>query len=380
MAPDERQIRLVIMQSVHHAIQRTTRDRHRILCRRDSVAPLFPCAKSSRCYVLVAFMVSLIAWPGSPSARAQSQMNDVHIQPRVEPITSEGAGDPAESGLNTQTQPIRANVDLVLVPVTVTDPMNRVVTGLDSENFTVYEGKQPQEIKNLSCEDVPVSLGVILDVSGSMATKIDRAREAVVQFLRTANPQDEFFMITFAERPQLVGDFTQKVEDLQAKLLFTRPKGRTALLDAIYLGLTQMREAKYRRKAILIISDGGDNHSRYVEGEIKLAVKEADVVIHAIGIFDRHFATDEERLGPELLSEIAEVTGGRSFHLDNPNELPIVAERIGVELRNQYVVGYRSKNPAHDGKWRKIKVRLRLPKGWPPLYVRAKTGYYAFSR
>lgn len=379
MAQDKRQIPLVVMLSVQNAIQGTTRGRHRILCVSDRVALLFPCAKSSRWYVLLVFMVSLIAWQGFPSAWAQNQVN-VHIQPPIEPMTPEGPGDRMESGRNTHTQPIRANVDLVLVPVSVTDPMNRVVTGLDSENFTVYEDKQPQEIKNLSCEDVPVSLGVILDVSGSMVAKIDRAREAVLQFLRTANPQDEFFMITFADRPQLVGDFTQNVENLQAKLLFTRPKGRTALLDAIYLGLTQMREAKYPRKAILIISDGGDNHSRYTEGEIKLAVKEADVVIHAIGIFDHNFATDEERLGPELLSEIAEVTGGRSFNLDNPNELPIVAERIGVELRNQYVIGYRSRNPAHDGRWRKIKVRLSLPKGLAPLYVRAKTGYYAFSR
>jgi Ca-activated chloride channel family protein len=329
---------------------------------------------------LLAFMVILIAWKGLPSVWAQSQIDDVHIQPRIESMTPERPGDRMESGRNAHTQPIRTNVDLVLVPVTVTDPMNRVVTGLDSENFTVYEDKQPQEIKNLSCEDEPVSLGVILDVSGSMATKIDRARDAVLQFLKTANPQDEFFMITFAERPQLLDDFTQNVDNLQAKLLFTRPKGRTALLDAIYLGLTQMREAKYPRKAILIISDGGDNHSRYTEGEIKLAVKEADVVIHAIGIFDRYFATDEERLGPELLSEIAEVTGGRSFNLDNPNELPIVAERIGFELRNQYMIGYRSTSPARDGRWRKIRVRLRLPKGLPPLSVRAKTGYYAASR
>jgi Ca-activated chloride channel homolog len=152
-----------------------------------------------------------------------------------------------ESGLNAHVEPIRANVDLVLVLVTVTNPMNRVVTGLDSENFTVYEDKQPQEIKNRLCEDVPVSSGVILDVSGSMATKIDRAREAVLQFLNTTNPQDEFFMVTFAERPQLVDNFTQNVEKLHAELLATRPKGRTALPDAIYLGLTQMREGKYPR-------------------------------------------------------------------------------------------------------------------------------------
>jgi Ca-activated chloride channel homolog len=377
---DERQISLVVAQSVQNAIQRTVREKHPTFCAGHSKTLPFRCTKSLRWHVLMAFTASLIAWQGLPPASAQGQTNDVHIYPRVEPMTPEGPSELTQSGLNTHTHPIRANVDLVLVPVTVTDPLNRVVTGLDSENFTIYEGKQPQEIKTLSCEDGPVSLGVILDISGSMATKLDRAREAVLQFLKTANAQDEFFLITFAEAPRLVGDFTQDVETLQTQLLFTRPKGRTALLDAIYLGLTQMRGAKYPRKAILIISDGGDNHSRYTEGEIKHAVREADVVIHSIGIFDRYFRTDEERLGPELLGEIAEVTGGRSFNLDNPTDLPIVAERIGVELRNQYVVGYRSKNPAHDGKWRKLKIRLRLPKGSPPLYVRAKTGYYAFSR
>jgi len=377
---DERHLSLEVAQSVQNAIQGTIREKHRTFCVSDSGALPFRYVKSLRWYVLLAFAISLIAWQGFPSASAQGQTSDVHTYPRAEPMTPEGPSELMQSGLNTHTHPIRANVDLVLVPVTVTDPLNRVVTGLDSENFTIYEGKQPQEIKTLSCEDGPVSVGVILDVSGSMATKLDRAREAVWQFLKTANPQDEFFLITFAEAPQLVGDFTQNVEALQTKLLFTRPKGRTALLDAIYLGLTQMREAKYPRKAILIISDGGDNHSRYTEGEIKHAVREADVVIHSIGIFDRYFRTDEERLGPELLGEIAEVTGGRSFNLDNPTDLPIVAEQIGVELRNQYVVGYRSKNPAHDGKWRKLKVRLRLPKGSPTLYVHAKTGYYAFSR
>jgi Ca-activated chloride channel family protein len=235
------------------------------------------------------------------------------------------------------------------------------------------------EIRHFSSEDAPVSIGVIFDMSGSMVSKIDRAREAVMEFFKTANPQDEFFMITFSDRPEQVSDFTSSVEDIQGKLVYTVPKGRTALLDAIYLGVNKMRKAKYEKKAILIISDGGDNHSRYTEGEIKSLVKEADVLIYAIGIYDHYFPTQEEQMGPALLSDISDLTGGRTFTIDNPNDLADVAEKIGIELRNQYVLGYRPKTPAHDGKWRKIRVKLLPPKGLPPLRVYAKTGYYAPS-
>ncbi len=199
-------------------------------------------------------------------------------------------------------------------------------------------------------------------MSGSMSSKIERAREAVIEFFKTANPQDEFFMITFADKPEEISDFTTSVEDIQGKLIYTVPKGRTALLDAIYLGVSKMRQAKYPKKALLIISDGGDNHSRYTEGEIKSMVKEADVLIYAIGIYDHYFPTEEERLGPALLSDVTELTGGRAFTIDNPNDLADVATKIGIELRNQYVLGYRPKNPGHDGKWRKIKVKLIPPK------------------
>jgi Ca-activated chloride channel family protein len=313
-----------------------------------------------------------------PTAWAQNTEDDVHIRPRVEskPTNSDSV---KENDLNPHTRPLKVNVDMVLVPVTITDPMNRLVTGLDKENFVVFEGKEQQEIRSFSSEDAPVSLGVIFDMSGSMSSKIDRAREAVVEFFKTANPQDEFFMITFADRPEEVEDFTSSIEDIQGKLIYTVPKGRTALLDAIYLGISKMREAKFPKKALLIVSDGGDNHSRYTEGEIKSVVKEADVLIYAIGIYDHYFPTEEERLGPALLSEITELTGGRAFTIDNPNDLADVATKIGIELRNQYVLGYRPNNPTRDGKWRKIKVKLLPPKGLPPLRVYAKTGYYAPS-
>ncbi|MBI1739800.1 MAG: VWA domain-containing protein [Candidatus Koribacter versatilis] len=306
---------------------------------------------------------------------AQNSTEDVHIKPRVKaPNPKEPEIDPA---LKTHTKPFKVDVEMVLVPVTITDPMNRLVTGLDRENFNLFEGKEQQEIKTFSSEDAPVSLGVIFDMSGSMSSKIERAREAVIEFFKTANPQDEFFMVTFADKPEEISEFTTSVEDIQGKLVYTVPKGRTALLDAIYLGVSKMRQARYPKKAMLIISDGGDNHSRYTEGEIRSMVKEADILIYAIGIYDHYFPTDEERLGPTLLSDITELTGGRAFTIDNPNDLADVSTKIGIELRNQYLLGYRPKNPVRDGKWRKIKVKLLPPKGLPPLRVYAKTGYYA---
>jgi Ca-activated chloride channel family protein len=314
----------------------------------------------------------------TPIASAQTAIDDIHIAPRVEPPKT-SPSDYIDPSLKTHTKPLKVDVNLVLVSVTITDPMNRLVTGLDKENFLVFEGKDQQDIRHFSSEDAPVSIGVIFDMSGSMASKIERAREAVVEFFKTANPQDEFFMITFADKPEEVSDFTSSVEDIQGKLVYTVPKGRTALLDAIYLGVSKMRQAKYQKKALLIISDGGDNHSRYTEGEIKSMVKEADVLIYAIGIYDHYMATPEESLGPALLGDVAELTGGRSFTIDNPNDLADVATKIGIELRNQYILGYRPRNPIHDGKWRKIKVKLLPPKGLPPLKVYAKTGYYAPS-
>ena len=331
--------------------------------------------RSGRCVrsilVLAAVMVFSIAalgqLPGS---------DDIHIVPRKKPPVAE----PADPSLNTHTKPMKVDVDLVLVPVTVTDPMSRIVTGLDRKNFEVFEGNQPQVIRHFSSEDAPISLGVIFDLSGSMSDKINKSKDAVVEFFKTANPQDEFFVITFNDRPELLQDFTHSIQDVQGKLVFAMPRGRTALLDAIYLGLNKMRKAKNPKKALLIISDGGDNNSRYTDREIKSIVKEADVQIYAIGIYDYNPRTPEEIYGPQLLSEITDVTGGRTFRIDNPNELADVATKIGMELRNQYVLGYRPTNAMRDGKWRKIKVKLKPPKGLPPLTVYAKTGYYAPSQ
>ena len=336
-----------------------------------SVTPLVRCALTLVCFLALAVVTN-------------AQDVNVHIEPKptTPPKTADtkedvGNGDPA---LKNHAKPgIAVDVNLVLVNVTVTDDWNRIVTGLDKENFSVLEGSEVQQVRHFSSEDAPISLGVIFDMSGSMNDKIMKAREAVIEFFKTANPQDEFFMITFADKPEEVSDFTSSIEDIQGKLVYTVPKGRTALLDAIYLGVSKMRQARYPKKAMLIISDGGDNHSRYTQGEIESTVKESDVAVYAVGIYDRYFATQEEMLGPGLLERITELTGGRSFTIEDPNDLSRVARRIGSALRNQYVLGYSPRNLERNGKWRKIKVKLRLSKRLPPLHVYVKSGYYAPS-
>jgi Ca-activated chloride channel homolog len=318
----------------------------------------------------------VLAFSGIP-APAQTSLNDVHVTPRPPISEVDGRVNSLELVGGSYLHVIKEDANLVLVSVSVTDPMERLVTGLAPENFQVFENKKPQEIRHFSSEDTPVSVGIILDSSASMTGKMDRVREAVNQFCQAANPQDEFFLITFAEQPRLASDFTKTPEDLQNALLYVQPKGRTALLDAIYMGIGKMRNASYSKKALLIISDGGDNHSRYVEHEVRSAVKESGVMVYSIGVFDRSVPTLEEWLGPELLRSIAEPSGGRAFTVFGATELPTVAHRIGTELRTQYVLGYRPANPPHDGKWHKISVKLRLPRKFAFLQAHAKKGYYA---
>jgi Ca-activated chloride channel family protein len=323
--------------------------------------------------------------------RAHSQddpLNKVHVPPPSSatpgtPATGApaGADTPAATGTAaTKARPgamIRMNVDMVLVPVTVTDPMNRLVTGLEKEDFQVYENSGQQAIRTFASEDAPVSIGIIFDLSGSMSSKLLRARESILQFIKTANPEDEFFVIGFNDRPELIEDFTNSVEDIQARLATVRSGHRTALLDAIYYGVAKMKDARHERKALLVVSDGGDNRSRYTEGEVRSQVRESDVEIYSIGIFDPYAATPEERTGPMLLNELCEETGGRMFRVDDLSEMSDIAEKISTELRNQYVIGYTPKEIRRDGKWRKVKVKLNPPQGLPPLTVHARTGYYA---
>ena len=274
---------------------------------------------------------------------------------------------------------IQVDVDLVLVNVTVLDPNDRLVSGLGKENFQVFEDEVEQEVVTFSNEDLPISIGLIVDMSGSMADKVERVNKAVTEFLKVANPRDEVFLVSFGDRAKLIRGFTSDVEELHNQMMYLRPRGQTALLDAIDLGLGEMKGADKAKRALVVISDGGDNHSRHHEASVRGLLKEADCQLYAVGVFDVNDMdrSKEERYGPTLLSELAEMTGGRLFRLSNASDLPDTAAKIGMELHNQYVLGYKPSDTRHDGTRRSIKVKLLPPKGLPPLKIHAKSGYNA---
>ncbi len=302
------------------------------------------------------------------------QQAEPNIAPRV-------AGEKKSADLaEPKHADIRIDTTLVLIPVAVLDPLRKFVTDLDKENFKVYEDKIEQEIVTFSSEDAPLSVCIVFDASGSMGDKLQMSRRAVAQFMKVANPEDEFCLITFNNRAELVEPFTTLTEVIQNRLAFVGSKGSTALLDGVYLAMNQMRKARNPRKALLIISDGGDNSSRYTETEVKNAVAESDVQVYAFGIFEgigTRSRTPEEFSGPDLLNRLAHLTGGRSFGIGNPAELPDAAEKVAIELRNQYVLGYSSTNKARDGKYRRVEVKLAKVKGLPKLTPVFRTGYYA---
>ena len=297
----------------------------------------------------------------------------VNIAPRPKPA-------PPEAPLARSN--IRVDTNLVLIPVTVCDPLNRPVTGLEKEHFRVFDNKVEQPLSHFSMDDEPLAVGLVFDTSGSMGNKLRRSRMAAAAFFKTANPEDEFFLVQFNDNVKLTSGITTDTEDIQTKLTFTQAKGRTALLDAIFLAMHEMKKSQKNRKALLIISDGGDNSSRYTENEVRAMVRESDVIIYAIGIFEPVSArsrTAEEMAGPGLLSEIAEQTGGRHFPVENLTELPDIAAKIGVELRNRYVLGFAPTTPQRDGKYHRLQVKLVPPRGLPPLRVFWRLGYFAAS-
>jgi len=273
---------------------------------------------------------------------------------------------------------IKVDVELVTVNATVTDAQNRVITGLDKQNFRIWEDKLEQKIEYFSAEDVPVSIGLIFDVSGSMKEKINTSREAAVTFLKTGNPQDEYFLETFSNRPQVAEDFTSDISKLQNKIVFQNANGMTAMYDAVYASLEKLKEGTNPKKALLLITDGEDNRSRYTFANVRDFVKEQDVQIYAIGIVgDYNSQLGSGRTGRALLEELADLTGGHAFFPDSVYDLEDICTKIAVELKNQYVIGYKSTNDNKDGKWRKIRVQVDGPKGVGHLNVKSKSGYYA---
>jgi Ca-activated chloride channel homolog len=267
---------------------------------------------------------------------------------------------------------IRVDTKLVLIPVTVTDTFGAPFVGLTRDRFRLFEDGVEQQVKYFAAEDAPVSLGVVFDASRSMEGKLDESRAAVSRFFRTSRPGDEFFLVEFNDRPRLLTGFTSNTELIEKSLIGIKPKNWTALLDAVYMSIHQMKHAGNSRKALLILSDGGDNNSRYTETEIKSRVREADVSIYSVGL-----GTGLIKHHVRLLKQLSEATGGEYCQADKMSDLPEAIERISAAIRHQYLLGYSSSNSSNDGMYRKIQVTLQQSGDKPPLHASWRNGYYA---
>jgi Ca-activated chloride channel family protein len=284
-------------------------------------------------------------------------------------------GTPEDVG----TGPIRVKTDLVTLTLTVTDPYNRYVSGLGKNAFTVNDNGKDQDITFFSDSDAPISVGIVFDISGSMSgEKIRKAQKALQRFISTSHPSDEYFLIAFNSRAQLLMDRTRDGEALVRKLTLVQPKSNTALYDAVYLGVERVTRGSHQKRALMIISDGQDNASRYNFGEVRRLMKESDVTTYAVGILDKgDIGGPLGMQGQAFLDELTSVTGGKAFYPESDVEMDEIFERIALELRHQYTIGYTPKDFKPDGKWRKVKVKVKPPRGLPRLTVRTRDGYYA---
>jgi Ca-activated chloride channel family protein len=272
----------------------------------------------------------------------------------------------AAGALWASQNPLKVDVDLVMVNATVTDSDNRLVTDLKADNFQLFEDKIEQKIRYFSRDVAPVSIGIVLVMRRSMEERLSFARDAAVKFLTTGTPEDEYFLIEFASRARVAEGFTTDINRLRDRLALTFAQGTTALYDAVYLGLSELKHGQYSKKALLLITDGEDNHSRYSRGDIRDVVREADAQI---------FVIDP---GHALVEDLANMTGGHSYRV-SVNDLEDTCEKIALEIKSQYVIGYESTNTNKDGQFRKVRVRVTPPAGLSKVNVRSREGYYAPS-
>ena len=287
----------------------------------------------------------------------------------------------AESAQDTPV--IRQTVQVVTLTASVVDKDNHPITGLTREDFEIYEDKVKQKLEYFSDVDAPASIGIIFDASASMETKVGKAREAVKSFIATSHPDDDFFLVTFNRQAKLIADFADGDEVLR-KMATIKPDGDTALYDAVFLGLEKLKEARHKKRVLLVISDGQDNCSRYNLRELSKNIKENDTVIYAFSIAEvqggncGHLCQMYSR---RAMEDMAEVTGGKAFFPMTLDDLEQATSSIAVELRQQYSLGYVPTNPEREGKWRKISVRVLPQKGRKTraqkVIVRAKDGYFA---
>lgn len=319
----------------------------------------------------LALLVDLAVVASMATASAQDKPEEKPAKPTA---------SPPQSKLGTELDgPVIVNTDLITLTVTVTDTYGRYVSGLSKNAFAILDEKQPQEITYFSDDDAPVSVGILFDVSGSMSgDKVKKARDALAKFIQTSHNSDEYFLIGFNSRAQLLIDKTRDGDAVLDKLTFVQTRGNTALYDACYLGVEKVQRGTHPKRALLLISDGQDNNSRYTFDNLRRLLKESDVVLYGVGILSGGDASSSLGMeGQGILDELSNVSGGKAFFPRSDAEMDDIFAQIALELRPQYSIGYKPNNFTGDGKWRKIKVKVTPPRGLPRLFVRSKEGYYA---
>lgn len=315
------------------------------------------------------FLVALFFTP-----TASVQQKSVPLVNRAAPATSTL---PAKTG-GADDDGVVVNTDLISFNVSVTDKSGRHVSGLPQSAFTIFDDKSPQEISFFGEDDSPVSVGVVFDLTASMTGgKVKRAREALARFMETSHKDDEYYLIALqGGEASLSLDKTRDSEAVTAALTGVTPRGSTAVYDGCYLALNKVLGGTYPRRAILLISDGRDNSSRHTLDELRRMVKESDVVIYTIGIPDED--SEHARMyGEHILEDLADISGGKFFQPYSSEEMSSAFERIALELRRQYAIGYKPSTFTTDGKWHRVKVKLDPPPGSPHLFMRHRSGYYA---
>jgi Ca-activated chloride channel family protein len=331
--------------------------------------------------VSLTFVVVILALAFAAKSQEKAQEKPSPEKPATNTPTPPPSTQKQKLGTELDGPSVLINTDLITLTVTVTDTYGRYVSGLNKNAFSVFDEKQPQEITFFSDDDSPVSVGVIFDVSGSMSgDKIKRARDALSKFIQTSHDSDEYFLIAFNSRAQLLLDRTRDGNAVLDKLTFVETKNQTALYDACYLGVEKVQRGVHPKRALLLISDGQDNDSRYTFNELRKLLKESDVVLYGIGILSGNDAGSSMGMeGQGVLDELAGVSGGKAFFPRSAAEMDDIFEQIALELRHQYSIGYKPESFTNNGKWHKIKVKVTPPRGLPRLFVRSKDGYYATS-
>jgi Ca-activated chloride channel homolog len=308
------------------------------------------------------------------AAYAQPGAQKIFIEPRARVAPMVPPSDAAAH--------LRVDASLVLIHANVSNEKGASITSLRRDNFRIFEDGEEREITYFAMEDAPVSVGLLIDTSGSMGNKMRQAAAAASEFLKTAGTQDEFFLVEFNEKPKLVVPFGVEPEELLKRVSRARPFGRTSLLDAVQMGVAQMKKARHTRRAIVILSDGADNRSRSTPYQTRMSLVESGAQLYAMGIFDslNGKGTLEEQNGPKLLDELTAASGGHHFRAGTPDDLPGIAARIGMELHSQYLIGYSPAALQADGKYHRVKLQLAAPPDLPALRVHYRSGYFAPER